>query len=165
MDYEKLASDLYGKSMMSGDPVPKPRQLEAAISDLWRSYPERPATFSACHNDACKSGQAGRGGYLCSSCIVGCVGAITGSPELAEEYHQAVLSCRRIKRELLQAAEPLRFNWKIKCMRPGGEDCTFYVASHNRPVTAQHALSSPSVKLWIGSDKLLSIEPGIPDEH
>lgn len=102
MDYHKLSENYYGK--WADSKIPKARQLDLAISDLWRSYPQRGATFSACGNEECDSteGLGGRGGGLCSRCIVGCIGAINGSHELAENYHQAVLECLKIRDQLTQ---------------------------------------------------------------
>lgn len=161
MDYHKLAEQYYG-SDWGGQPVPRGRQLEMMVNDLWRSYPEYPSTFGACCNEECDSGRSARGGGLCAPCLVGCIGAVAGSAELAETYHQAVLECRRIKRELVECAEESRyFHWKLVCRRKKGLlEGTNYTAAYGVPVTAAHVRAAPSVKSWLAGDELISIEPG-----
>lgn len=74
------------------------RRVDRVIHDLWRAHPEYPSTFSGCANDGCHN--MGRGGGLCSDCIVQCLGEVTGNLDAAKGLEQVVIAARVLSKQL-----------------------------------------------------------------
>ena len=68
------------------------RQLETAINDLWRNFPEWPSTFGNCANPDCSG--AARGSGLCRDCVTECIAEITGDRDAATALRVAIESVR-----------------------------------------------------------------------
>jgi hypothetical protein len=64
--------------------------------------------------------------------------------------------------ESMPTSPPKFFEWIVRVRRKGqhgNDDTRKYTASHGKPVTAEHVRRSPSVKEFIGTDRLVSITP------
>jgi hypothetical protein len=82
-------------------------------------------------------------GLACTRC--------NATGQIPQKLAQVLAGIRKdLGAKLLGDTMITRFSWKIRNLRT--QETTIYNALRGQPVTADHALSSPSVRRWLNGD-------------